>query len=296
MQAVEMDSLFDWLFNPAMRTFYGYWVSTVLIILLWASFQWQSRQHQVKQWASKQYWWNHSTRQDYFWLFSNRLLFLVLGIAWFAFSIDVAQITFKGLKLFGEASEPTVAVSSFMLLSIYTIILFVLDDGSRFLLHKAMHRFNFLWRIHQIHHSATSLTPFTTYRLHPLESFLYQLRASVLHGLCAGTAFYTLGFQLNSIEIWGASIWVIVFNSLGANLRHSHIPLRYGPLEKILISPAQHQLHHGITTMNYNYGSFLAIWDRLSGSWLDGKKTTQLPTKDHGLVDQVLLKPLNWKQ
>jgi len=291
-----VNSIFDWLLDPAMRTFYGYWLSTFLIILIWASFQWQSRQHQVKQWGSKQYWWNHSTRQDYFWLFSNRLLFLAVGIAWFTFSIDVAQVTFKSLGFFGNATEPKIAQSSFSLLAIYTIILFVLDDASRFLLHKTMHRFDCLWRIHQVHHSATSLTPFTTYRLHPFESFLYQLRASLLHGVCAGTAFYSLGFQINSIEIWGASIWVIVFNSLGANLRHSNIPLHYGALEKVLISPAQHQLHHGLTTMNHNYGSFLAIWDRISGSWLNGKAKTTLPTKDQALTSQLLLKPLNWKQ
>lgn len=290
-----MGSIFDWLLDPGMRTFYGYWVSTLLIILIWASLQWHQRQHRIKQWFTGHYWWNASTRQDYFWLFFNRIFFLTLGIAWFAFAIDVAQLTYKGLSLLGSPTEPQATNNTLSLLVAYTVILFVLDDGSRFLLHKIMHKFKFLWRIHQVHHSATSLTPFTTYRLHPLESLLYQLRASLLHGLCAGVAFFTLGFQLSGLEIWGASIWVIFFNALGANLRHSNIPLQYGKLEKVLISPAQHQLHHGLTTMKHNYGSFLAIWDQLAGSWLDGKNETKLPSNKQSLSKQLLLKPLNWK-
>lgn len=291
-----MDNIFDWLFDPAMRTFYGYWFSTLLIIVLWAGFQWQQRKPVLQEFVSLRYWWNHSTRQDYFFLFFNRLLFLALGIAWFAFTIDVAQTTFHFLKLFGPATQPQAASNSIALLAGYTVILFVLDDGSRFLLHKIMHKFDFLWRIHQVHHSATTLTPFTTYRLHPIESLLYQLRASLLHGICAGAAFYGLGFQLNSLEVWGASIWVVFFNALGANLRHSHVPLRYGWLEKIFISPAQHQLHHGIKTMNQNYGSFLAIWDQLGGSWLSGKTHNILPTIAQPISRQLFLRPLKWKK
>jgi sterol desaturase/sphingolipid hydroxylase (fatty acid hydroxylase superfamily) len=39
-------------------------------------------------------------------------------------------------------------------------------------------------------------------------------------------------------------------------------------LEKIFISPAQHQLHHSIENkhFNKNYGAMLAIWDWLFGS------------------------------
>lgn len=290
-----MENIFDWLFDPAMRTYYGYWISTLLIILLWASVQWQQRQPLVKEFFSRRYWWNASTQQDYFFLIFNRLVFLAIGIAWFAFTIDVAQVTFKGLTLLAPATEPQAAQHTFSLLLIYTVVLFVLDDGTRFLLHKIMHKYDVLWRLHQVHHSATSLTPFSTYRLHPLESLLYQLRASLVHGLCAGGAFYSLGFQLNGFEIWGASIWVIVFNALGANLRHSHIPLQYGWLEKVFISPAQHQLHHGIHSMNNNYGSFLAIWDQLAGSWLSGKTKNTLPSKHQSLSKQLFLKPLNWK-
>lgn len=55
----------------------------------------------------------------------------------------------------------------------------------------------------------------------------------------------------------------------GANLRHSHVPFRYPPLlERIFISPRQHQIHHSKATEHYdkNMGSKLAIWDWLFGT------------------------------
>ena len=60
-----------------------------------------------------------------------------------------------------------------------------------------------------------------------------------------------------------------MFNTAGSNLRHSHIGIRYWPwLEYILISPAQHQLHHSIDISHHdkNFGAALAIWDYIFGS------------------------------
>ncbi len=66
--------------------------------------------------------------------------------------------------------------------------------------------------------------------------------------------------------VYGLSfLWTIA----GANLRHSHVWLPYPSwLERVLISPAQHQLHHAVDPQLHhsNYGSALAIWDLLSGT------------------------------
>jgi len=288
-----IDSIFSWLLDPAMRTFYGYWIPTLLIALMWAGLNWQTRKTLISHWLNKEYWWNASTRQDYSLMFFNRGLFFLMGMTWIAFTIDTAQSVYWLLNLVSTPHSGDYQ-SIWWLTGVYTLCLFVLDDASRFLLHLAMHKFSWLWRIHQVHHTATSLTPFSTYRLHPLESLLYQLRASLVHGVCAGCAYFWLGAQLSGWELWGASIWVIVFNSLGANLRHSNIPIKYGPLEKWLISPAQHQLHHGIKTMGANYGSFLAVWDRLFNSWQAGQGTVAYPSKHQPLVKQLSMRPLKW--
>mgnify|MGYP005703375245 FL=1 len=67
----------------------------------------------------------------------------------------------------------------------------------------------------------------------------------------------------------GANVLLFLFNTAGSNLRHSHIGIRYWSwLEYILISPAQHQLHHSVAQKHHdkNFGAALAIWDYIFGS------------------------------
>lgn len=291
-----MNPLFDWLLDPSQRTYYVYWLSALVIALLWAALAWDKRQGYLKQLLSKDYWFNQSSYQDVFILFFNRIVFFALGITWLILTLDIALLTLDFLRLFGEPiARNSFNQHSLILVSVYTLILFLLDDASRFLLHRLMHKFDFLWRIHQLHHSASTLTPLTTLRLHPLESVLYQIRSSLIHGVAAGFSFFYFGFQLDSWQIWGATVWVLAFNFLGANLRHCQIPLNYGPLEKVLISPSMHQAHHGVKTMNNNYGSVLSIWDRMAGSFRSGALGYRLPEKAQPLIKQLLLQHIKWK-
>jgi sterol desaturase/sphingolipid hydroxylase (fatty acid hydroxylase superfamily) len=49
-------------------------------------------------------------------------------------------------------------------------------------------------------------------------------------------------------------------------------------LEKILVSPAQHQLHHSINSKHFdcNFGAILSIWDTIGGSCLTSNKDQQI--------------------
>jgi len=62
---------------------------------------------------------------------------------------------------------------------------------------------------------------------------------------------------------------LFLFYFAGYNLRHSHIPLYYPDrLSRILISPAQHQVHHSNAPRHFdrNMGFMFAIWDRMAGT------------------------------
>lgn len=291
-----MNPFFDWLIDPSQRTHLVYWLSSLAIALIWAKFAWSKRKAYLQQLTTKAYWFNTSNAQDVLLIFLNRGLFLLLGITWLAFTLDVALATLDFLRLFGAAAElDSYPHNSYLILGIYTLVLFLLDDATRFLLHKLMHKYDFLFRLHQVHHSASTLTPLSTLRIHPLESLLYQIRSSLVHGMCAGASFYYVGFQADSWQVWGATVWVLAFNFLGANLRHSQIPLHYGKLEKVFISPAMHQAHHGVTTMNYNYGSVLSIWDRMLGSFRKGSLHYQLPKEAQPLFKQLMMQHIKWK-
>ena len=71
------------------------------------------------------------------------------------------------------------------------------------------------------------------------------------------------------MTIYGVNVLLFIFNLSGSNLRHSHIPISYGrALERIFVSPAQHQIHHSIKRCHHdkNFGAALAVWDYLFGS------------------------------
>ena len=170
----------------------------------------------------------------------------------------------------------------------YTIALFITGDLSRYILHRLLHTVPLLWEFHQIHHSAEVLTPVTVYRSHPIEVVLYAIRRVLSVGLATGVCFYFFGTQLNGYDALGINVVGFTFNMLGANLRHSHIWLSYGPaIERLLISPAQHQIHHSIDPRhhNRNLGAFLAIWDWIGGTLYTTNRREEL---SFGLPEEEL--------
>ena len=62
----------------------------------------------------------------------------------------------------------------------------------------------------------------------------------------------------------------VVKSTIAATLRHSHIAIRYPQaVERLLMSPAQHQLHHSQSEKHYdrNFGVALSVWDLMFGSF-----------------------------
>ena len=127
-----------------------------------------------------------------------------------------------------------------------------------------MHKWPVLWALHKVHHSATVLTPMTVFRTHPLEGIIFSLRSAITQAIGISLFFYLFGNLVSLYTIVGVNVFVFVFNILGSNLRHSHIDIKYWVwLEKILISPAQHQLHHSLDERHYdkNFGAALVAWN-----------------------------------
>ena len=162
--------------------------------------------------------------------------------------------------------------------ALYTLTLFVVWDLSRFLLHALMHKVPFLWSIHQVHHSAEVLTPLTFHRIHPIESWLYDLRGALSTGLVAGLFYYLFRGIVSHFTLLGVPAIGLVLNVATGNLRHSHVWIPFPPaVERWFLSPAQHQIHHSADKAHHgrNYGTWLAIWDRLFGTWLPARQQPQ---------------------
>ena len=170
-------------------------------------------------------------------------------------------------------------VSTTTLMWSYALVLFVAWDAARYGLHRLLHGVDALWQLHQVHHSATVLTPLTLHRSHPGEAVLYTLSQWAVTVLVTTVAVRLLGAGAVPMEVLGVNAFGFVFSLLGGNLRHCHAAIAYPNwLERIVISPAQHQLHHSKdrALQGCNYGVWLACWDRLAGSLR------------HGSADQVV--------
>ncbi len=251
-------------------------------------------------------WRQASARADITLVFVKALLFGLLKVPWAAATIGATL--WVGLTLhdtFGPA--PASGWSPLAVGVAYTVVLFVAWDFSRFVLHLAMHRLPTLWAFHQVHHSATVLTPLTLYRTHPVETLLYDARGLVSTALVSGLFLYLFPSDATAIELLGINAIGFAFNLAGANLRHSHVWLSFGRLESWLLSPSQHQLHHardderaasGRRHDETNFGTWLALWDRLVGTWQRSPATPpqryglERPNHDPGSVASMLIGPL----
>jgi sterol desaturase/sphingolipid hydroxylase (fatty acid hydroxylase superfamily) len=148
---------------------------------------------------------------------------------------------------------------------LYTVLFFIAYDGGRFLAHCLLHDIPWLWEFHKVHHSAKVLTPFTSFRVHPIDLMIMTSVPALATGLLTWV-FHT--FVLQGVDVYtllNLHVFIFIFNCVD-NLRHSNVWLTYpASLNRWFISPAHHQLHHSAAQEHWgcNRGSELAIWDRL---------------------------------
>lgn len=266
--------------DPGSRLFhFNILVSVVLIFFWWFQSNKSFKNLDFKKVFFKgKYWWNRSTKTDYKIYFANSILKVFLFIPFLDFSFHISKFVSEVLiKISGDFAGLQVNTFSLFL---FTVFSFIWDDFLRFFNHWCMHQNSFLWKIHSTHHSARILTPVSLFRNHPLESAIATIRNSLSLGVSTGLFVYLFEARLSLLTLFGVNLFGFLFNLLGANLRHSHIPLSFPVwLEKIFISPAQHQIHHSLDVShhNKNYGVSLAVWDLLlSSSWVPSKKGQKL--------------------
>jgi sterol desaturase/sphingolipid hydroxylase (fatty acid hydroxylase superfamily) len=149
------------------------------------------------------------------------------------------------------------------------LILWVPTDFANYWMHRFYHRWSAIWPLHAVHHSAEVLTPFTTYRQHPVGIVVSTLVQSAIIGGVQGVLVGALSPETAVAQIAGINACFVLANGALAALHHSHVWLSYGPvLERLIISPAQHQIHHSCDPAHYgkNFGNSLAVWDWVFGT------------------------------
>lgn len=222
-------------------------------------------------------WFGTSAIIDYCLIFFNSLVKVVVLSPFLIYALYIAEgINVYLIKSFGVSN---LGWSVTTIVIIYTVTIVVVNDFFSFLIHYIMHKVPFLWEFHKIHHSATSLTPFTQYRIHPVELIINNVRGLLIKGTITGLFLYWGNGNVSIVTFLEVNILNFLFYFFGANLRHSHVKLKYFSfLEVILISPFQHQIHHSNKKEHFdtNLGSRLAIWDYLFGTLIQSKNIKDL--------------------
>lgn len=262
----------EYLIDPHRRI---YWVFLFSSVVIAAIFLWLNPKKRRLNF-SKKLWLHPSALLDYGYfifisVFKVLVIFPVLiGAEEVALWVNDFLLTQYGFTRIEGFSYTQVMV-------FFTLSLFILSDFSRYWLHRFLHTVPWLWAFHKVHHSAKVLTPLTFYRVHPVESLLFGLRYSLIIGLVSGVFIYGFGAMIDVVDILGVNALAFVFSLVGSNLRHSHIGISFGVIiERFLISPKQHQIHHSKQHTNVNFGGFLAIWDWAFNSLMLSKSVNRL--------------------
>ena len=270
-----IDTIYENFFDLKKRVFVGYLFSAIIISFLWLCIVKKNNLTQCfHKIFDKKIFLSKSAIADYFLFVINIIIMMFLSPILIS-QLAIAAIVFEYLHT-QTFLMPINANLQYLWLIPYffTISYFVLDDLTKFITHALMHKIPILWEIHKTHHSARTLTPITIFRTHPLEGVIFVVRSALTQGIVIALFYYVYGNNITFITILGANLLSFWFHLLGSNLRHSHIWINYWDwLEKIFISPAQHQIHHSIKKEHHdkNFGVTFAIWDYIFGTLCTSK-------------------------
>ncbi|RTE51808.1 sterol desaturase family protein [Arenibacter aquaticus] len=167
---------------------------------------------------------------------------------------------------------------------IQLIIFFLVLDFVQWFTHILLHRYAFLWKFHQIHHSVKEMGFAAHLRYHWMENVFYK-------------PLKTFGVMiLGGFEPEQA--YVVHFFAIAiGHLNHSNIKITWGPFKYLLNNPVMHLYHHAhdLPEGKYgvNFGISLSLWDYIF-------KTNYIP-EDSGTIvlgfegDEKIPKSF-WKQ
>lgn len=230
-------------------------------------------------------WLSASVRTD-LWLFAigQMMILFKIGARFAATPLVAAWVVANGPGPILEG----VTVSPVLM----ALILLMITDLSLYWVHRAYHTVKIIWPLHAVHHSAAVLTPLTAYRQHPVGNLVSLTFNSILIGTMYGLVIGSLTDDVTFATIAGANAFIVVLNLVVTNFHHSHLWVSYGPvLERILISPAQHQVHHSTNPVHFNrnFGQTLAIWDWMFGTLYITRKDEAVTFGLDGDADAALM-------
>ena len=136
------------------------------------------------------------------------------------------------------------------------ILALVLYDLCYYWAHRMGHEVNVMWASHVVHHSS---------EYYNLSTALRQTSTGALFGWVFYLPLAVLGIP------WQMLVIVGLIDLLYQYWVHTELIGRMGVLDRILVTPSNHRVHHGQNDycIDKNYGGILVLWDRLFGTFAD---------------------------
>ena len=218
--------------------FWGLVIISFLVFFAEILFPWRKDQKIIR----KDFW------LDGFYMFFNFFIFSIF-INGFYKCISKFSSEFLHLK---SNSISIINLSNFSSIS-QLIIFFVVLDFVQWFTHTLMHRYDFLWRFHKVHHSAKEMGFAVHLRYHWMENIVYKPLKVVALMLIGG-------FEPEQAFI------VHFFAITIGHLNHANLKLDYGPLKYIFNNPIMHLYHHAHDIPKdykngVNFAISLSVWD-----------------------------------
>jgi sterol desaturase/sphingolipid hydroxylase (fatty acid hydroxylase superfamily) len=185
-------------------------------------------------------------REDLLYFLISSLFVQVLAFLSMAPALAILEHTDWGGFRRAVASQPAV---------LQFLEIMVLTDLVQYWVHRAFHRIPFLWKFHSIHHSTQVMDWLASGRMHVLE--IVCLRGFTVIPM------YILGFAEPALYAY------LIFVYLLSSMVHSNLRLKFGFLERWLVTPRYHHWHHGIEreAIDVNFAVHFPFLDMLFGTF-----------------------------
>ena len=222
--------------------FYGLIIISLIVWGLEAIFPWRKNQSLFR----KDFW------LDTFYMFFN---FFLLNL------IVLIELSNSASELFNDVLGVVgLSIANFQLLELNELpflsrifIFFIVVDFVQWWTHRLLHRVEFLWNFHKVHHSVKQMGFAAHLRYHWMEPVVYNSLKYIPLAIIGGFSAQDVAF-------------VHFFNITIGHLNHANINWDYGWFKYILNNPKMHIWHHSRELpeerkFGVNFGITLSIWD-----------------------------------
>jgi len=219
-----------------------FWFLTVLSLAVWGlelAFPWRKNQKAIR----RNFW------LDAFYMYFNFFIFA-----------SVISGLYKLISIYSPLSTEDFAILNLSSLApwLALLIFFIMNDFVQWFTHVVLHRFEFLWNFHKVHHSVKEMGFAAHLRYHWMENLVYKPLKTLV-------VLLIIGGEPNDA-------FIIHFISIAiGHLNHANVKITWGPLKYVFNNSVMHLWHHVKALPEdrkhgVNFGISLSLWDYIFGT------------------------------